>query len=85
MHQPLCECEQPTCPGDTGKFYVTVRRDNGDYRALLGPYATHAEALANVSRGTNLATDFDPRACWYAYGTARTEPTIDTLPTIFGR
>lgn len=72
MHQTACECGEINCPGDGGHYYVTARNDDGRYVALLGPFETHAEALANVQRGTRLAYDSgDPRAPWYAYGTAR--------------
>ncbi len=52
------------------RYYVTVRRDDGDSRALAGPFAEHDEALAWVSKTTRVANDRDPRAAWYAFGTA---------------
>ena len=52
------------------RYYVTVRRDDGDSRALAGPFAEHDEALAWVNRTTRVANDRDPRAAWYAFGTA---------------
>ena len=55
----------------SGRYYVTVRRDDGDSRALAGPFAEHDEALAWVDRATRAAYDSgDPRAHWYSYGTA---------------
>lgn len=53
-------------------YYVTVI-DGKKKGALLGPYATHQEALDNVARGTKLAMDSDPKAPWYAYGTAKVD------------
>jgi hypothetical protein len=51
-------------------FYVSARyRDRGVL--LLGPYATHAEARANVDRARRYVLDNDPRGWLYAYGTAR--------------
>lgn len=55
-----------------GNYYVSVRRDNGDSRFLLGPYVNdHAGALAMVEEARKMAQDMDPRAAWYAFGTAR--------------
>jgi hypothetical protein len=72
MHQTVCECGDPTCPA-VGYFYVTVVNDGGEYRRLLGPFGTHAEALASVPIAKDIANRLDARAHWYAYGTARTE------------
>jgi len=84
MHQPACSCENPLCPG-TGEFYVTTV-DAGRVGFLLGPYATHADALANVERGNRLAHEADPRAWFYAFGTARwTQPGRRRPSTVFGR
>jgi hypothetical protein len=52
------------------RYYVTVRRDSGDSRALAGPFAEHDEALAYVEPTIRVANDRDPRAAWYAFGTA---------------
>jgi uncharacterized protein YegJ (DUF2314 family) len=57
-------------------FYVSVR-DNGRSGFLLGPYATHEEALANVQLGQRLAEQVNDNAHWYAYGTAKV--TAETL------
>jgi hypothetical protein len=80
-----CTCEKPTCPGDGGGYYVTVV--NGMFTGfLLGPYDTHVEALAQVGRGNDLACKADPRAHWYAFGTARiTDPAVRTPKTVFGK
>src|SRR5436305_14155355 len=51
-------------------YYVTVR-DAGRAGFLLGPYRRHREALADVDRGAELARAADPRAAFYAFGTAR--------------
>ena len=52
------------------RYYVTVRRDNGDARTLAGPFAEHGEAVAWVERTIRVANDRDPRAAWYSFGTA---------------
>lgn len=58
-----------------GNYYVTARRENGDAVLLAGPFRDdHAAALAMVPRASRAAIDSgDPRAPWYAYGTARTD------------
>ncbi len=56
--------------GDPGGFYVTVK-DGRRTGWLLGPYATHAEAVAHVGDGRRLARAVDDRAAWYAFGTSR--------------
>lgn len=61
-----------------GNYYVSVRRDDGDFRLLVGPFPNdHASALAVVDRATKVATDLDPRAWWYSYGTALMAPEHD--------
>jgi hypothetical protein len=67
-----------------GFYYVTVRRDttSSDYRTLRGPFVNdHASALAAVDEARRRATDYDPRGCWYAYGTCRSE--VDLGPGLF--
>lgn len=59
-------------------FFVTCIEDEGKRREgfLLGPYATHAEALANVDRGAKLACAAHAKAHWYSFGTCSiTNPT----------
>lgn len=82
LHQSACECGDFDCPANSGSFYVSIRNDNGDYRFLLGPFMTHAEALAAVTLGEYLA-QVDPRAHWYAYGTCRTEQPVAPERVIF--
>lgn len=61
------------CPGCAVAegFYVTVRHGKRS-GALLGPYATHGEALANVDRAKRYALEYIDLASFYAYGTAKT-------------
>ncbi len=50
---------------------------------VLGPYATHQEAIDNVERGTKMVYDRYNDAPWYSYGTAKMEG--ETLPkSVFG-
>lgn len=61
-------------------FYVTVRH-GARSGALLGPYGSHDEALANVDRAREYAEQVNDRAVWYAYGTAKvTAKPGRTLP-----
>ena len=61
--------------GKRGFYYVTVRRDDGQYRLLFGPFKNdHARALHLVQKARDLAYARDPiHAWWYSYGTARTD------------
>ncbi len=56
-------------PAEVREYYVTVR-DGPRTGFLLGPYATHEAALAEVPRGTDLACEADPWAWFHAFGTA---------------
>ena len=63
-------------------FYVTVL-DHDRTGFLLGPFISHADALANVERGRKLAESVNDRAIWYAYGTA-SAPHGTVIKTVFG-
>lgn len=70
------EMQQPD--SRPGNYYVSVI--DGARKALLaGPWAKHADALANVERVSQLAYELDPRSHWYAFGTARL-PDDDSVP-----
>lgn len=49
-------------------YFVTIRRGQR-HGFLLGPYATHTEALEQVDRGRRLAVEIDPKTWWDAFGT----------------
>lgn len=50
-------------------YYVSAI--DGERKALIcGPYATHDAALADVQRVKRAAERVDPRAVWWAWGTA---------------
>ena len=58
-------------------YYVSAI--DGDRRALIcGPYADHEGALADVVRVKRAAYEVDPRAHWWAWGTASVD--LDTAP-----
>jgi hypothetical protein len=68
-------CTSETCP-EPGAYFVSVRNDlqqAPDWRALLGPFPSHAIALAWVPRGQRLAEELDSKAVWYSFGTVRME------------
>ena len=59
-----------------GFYYVTVRRPKAgggfEYRPLRGPFENdHAAALRALPAARKEATDLDPKAQWYTFGTAR--------------
>lgn len=54
-----------------GPYYVSVMREDGEFRPLSGPYATHAEALAAQQKATDIAQELDCKAVWYSFGTMR--------------
>jgi hypothetical protein len=61
-----------------GNYYVSVRRDDGDFRCLVGPFRDdHAAALALVDKARTVAETVDPKAAWYSYGTLRTAYDYD--------
>ena len=73
--------EEPK-PRPGARFYVTVR-DGRRVGFLLGPYASHMTALANVRRGRLLAEDARPDETAFAsFGTASCPRT---RRTVFGR
>jgi hypothetical protein len=52
------------------KFYVSAI-DGPRYTFLAGPFNTHQEALDLVDSARTKANEVDPRAWFYAYGTAQ--------------
>lgn len=71
-------------PEPPGEINVTIRElPAGRVGWLLGPYASHMTALANVERGRQLAEDLRPDQAAFAYFGTASHP--HTLPTVFGR
>ncbi len=82
--QTLVETVEPPADETGMEFFVSCVDDSGRRRALLlGPFPSHADALANVSRGRKLAEQADARAVWYAFGTAGA-PVGHVKKTVFG-
>lgn len=57
-------------------FYVSVI-DGARHGFLAGPFQTHDEALAKVDAARAAANEVDPRAWFYAYGTAKAPDGYD--------
>lgn len=55
-------------------FYVSAINDHGQKALVEGPYTRHEEALVRVQAVKDAWSDADPRAFWYAWGTARVRP-----------
>lgn len=53
-----------------GNYYVSALHD-GKTLLVRGPYASHRAAMLAVHETERTCND--PRACWYAWGTARSE------------
>jgi hypothetical protein len=66
-----CGCGKPKDHDAGSDFFVSIVRGRS-WRPLLGPYATHDEALANVERGRTMAEKVDPQAVFDLFGTCRT-------------
>lgn len=70
----LCECGKPKGHDvGTSDFFVSIIRNAGlpsqQVGLVLGPYATHEEALANVHKGRTLAHAADLFTAFDAFGT----------------
>jgi hypothetical protein len=71
LHRELSELDRMAedMEPETTAYYVTVIR--GERTGwLLGPYATHAEALARVDAARIVAQTIDPYTVFDAFGTA---------------
>ena len=68
---------------ESREYFVSVR-DSGRNGFLLGPYETHAEALAQVANGRERAIKANSWAHFYAFGTC-SAPAGLVKKTIFGR
>jgi len=55
-----------------GPYYVSAMEGNKTW-LMAGPYATHRQALQDVQKARDIATEHDPRAWWKAWGTVRVE------------
>lgn len=68
-----CPCGLDHSTDAPGSVYFVSCID-GPRRALIaGPYPTHAQALQDVEDARKAAEEADPRAAFYAFGTARAD------------
>jgi len=67
-------------------YYVTIR-DAGRVGFLMGPYATHAEALSRVEEASERTECVDPWAHFAEFGTTRIKAplTLRRGGVTFGR
>ena len=64
-----------------GAYYVTVIREDGEWRPLVGPFLNdHAKALSMVEPARSKAQELDPRAWWYGFGTVRLDVSPEAAP-----
>lgn len=62
-------CSPDTCP-EPASYYVSAV-DGPKWYPMAGPYPTHKEALRDVGRSRDIASDNDGRAWFMAWGTVR--------------
>lgn len=55
-----------------GPYYVSAVDGTKNY-LMAGPYAQHADALADVRRVRDIADNADARSCFMFWGTCRIE------------
>jgi hypothetical protein len=65
-------------------YYVSVINDR-KRGLVLGPYAAHSEALANVAIGRQRAEEADPMAVFYSFGTCKIETTKPLPNGVLGK
>ena len=66
-------CTEETCP--TGANYFVSAIDGSLHYYMAGPYTTHAAALADVDKARAIADKHDPRGCFMAWGTCKSDRT----------
>lgn len=70
----FCVCNDNTHEGDCGVgqyAYFASSRYYDRHAFLVGPFRTHALALAAVKDAKRTVYKHDLQACWYGYGTCR--------------
>ncbi len=70
VHDDLCRCRF----NEPGTNYYVSTIDGSRFALLAGPFETHSEACGWVKRARDIACRVDPRAWFYAFGTASTRP-----------
>lgn len=70
------EAYGPDNPDPRPGFYYVSAIDGARRSLVRGPFPTHAAALEAVEPAKKLVEERDPRAHWYAWGTARNEVNL---------
>lgn len=63
--------QTPQTPDPQPGFYYVSMHDHPAHWLLSGPYATHQEALDDVSAARDIANYHDARTYFYGFGTCR--------------
>ena len=64
-------CTPKSCP--EGANYFVTALDGGKLYYMAGPYQTHAAALGDVQKAQDIAGKHDPRGCFMAWGTVKSD------------
>lgn len=76
-HSTRAEREREEREADPRPGFYYVSAQDGPRSVLVrGPYTSHVEALRAVDATRTEAERVDPRAIWYAWGTARSETDL---------
>jgi len=70
VHEDPCRCRF----NEPGTNYYVSTIDGSRFALLVGPFETHSEACGWVKRARDMACRVEPRAWFYAFGTASTRP-----------
>ena len=54
-----------------GRYFTTMRNDNGQTAYLLGPFRQHIDAVLLTDRARKHVVETHTDGCWFHYGTAR--------------
>lgn len=68
-----CPCGADHATDAPGSVYFVSVIDGPRRGLLAGPYETHGQALEDVEAVRAVAEEADPRAAFYAFGTARAD------------
>lgn len=89
IHDPLAEARQRAMADELqriaddkqapdtrpGHYYVSATDGGSHWFAMVGPLATHHEALDLVDDVRKYANEVDCRSVWYNFGTCRVDPS----------
>ena len=61
-----------------GLYFVDCKNTKEETALLLGPFSRHVDALLSVDRASNFVKSKFAEGVWWAYGTLRIEPGMET-------